>query len=404
MKSQANLHKPFFFFVYALALISQGPLFQSLWRPFARYGYKLIPLVIILSVLLLVESCQKYKSQQQILIFILALLTIVISWNSGYLYGYVLWTLFVFIVGAKNILYKDIVKCNLLFSVFLLIINTFAYQMNWIDKSLVFLSDERESMITNSFVSRMSLGYPAASDLGLHIMYMVLDIFILSCYTLRKRTYITLFITILGGFYIVTFLCDSRMGGGSVILILLSLLYIRRLNNKKINMSRFMAYFIIISFPLFFGISLWAVLSYDYTDVIWVATDVILSGRLHLSLDGIEEFGISLFGQNIELIGGGYADVIGDYNYLDSAYIQFLIRWGIFGIAVFLLEFVKIGKDAYKRQDTVLLLSLLIVSLSSVTNQFVFSLHYCVLPLALMATHNHLESFANANHIKFIRQ
>lgn len=403
MKKQVSFHTSLFFFCYAIAIISQGAMLSSLWVRFSGFGYKLSPFVIILSVILLVESCQKYKPQQQVLLLILALLTIIVSWNAGYIYGYILWTLYVFIVAAKDILFKDIVKCILIFSVFLLFMNTLAYQMDWIDKSLIFLGDDRESMFSDSLVSRMSLGYPAGSDLALHIMYMVLDVFILCSYTLSKKSFITLFITILGVLYIVIFLCDSRMGGGIVILLLLCLLYIRRLNSRKKSMSRFMALFFILSFPLFFGLSLWATLSYDDTDAVWIAIDIILSGRLHLGLDGIEEFGISLFGQEIELIGAGFDGANAVYNYIDSAYIQFLIRWGVLGIAVFLLAFVKIGKDAYKRQDAVILSSLLIISISSITTQFVFSLHYCVLPLALMATHNHFGSLVNTSQAKCLR-
>ena len=68
---------------------------------------------------------------------------------------------------------------------------------------------------------------------------------------------------------------------------------------------------------------------YDANNSVWLKINSLLSGRLRLGHSGLQEYGISVFGQKIEWVGYSAGKVVGDsYNYVDCSYMQILLEKG----------------------------------------------------------------------------
>ena len=238
-------------------------------------------------------------------------------------------------------------------------------------------------VLAEGVIQRVSFGYPASSDLATHIMYLILDYWIIKNGFFRLIDYILVSCLL----YFVVFSCDSRQ---PAVCILLITIFAFLINCKKLKgkvPGKIMGACLILSIPLFFIIMLVVTMSYDESNSDWIAANIILSGRLGYGLEAIQEYGVHFFGQQIQFVGAGFDNIIDKYNYVDSGYLQMLLLWGGAVMLICLGSFVKIARDSYKRVDMVLLLSLFISSVSTLTTQFLFYPNYCILILALTASY-----------------
>lgn len=374
-----------YYFTFVVVLVSQFSTTQTLWVFFTKMGIALRLVSILLLLILFVQSVTKYSGKQLISISILSVLFLVVAWNTGYYHGFLLCSTFVLVIGAKGVQFRNIVKFHLLIIVCLFLVNLLAYSMDWIDKSLIFTGDQRENMFADDIIVRFSGGYPASTDLATHLLYMLLDVWILKRRENNYWWYLLCMIT----FSFVAFYCDARQAALCVLLVLLFSLYSTSLfKGKKINFL--FKWILIYCVSIFFFVSLLSTLLYDETDLLWVGTDILLSGRLHYGLDAIQEYGFSFFGQDILFVGGGFSGGTLEYNYVDNAYVQFLLRWGWIVMAVFLMAYIQTCKNALKNRDYVLLFAIFVAGASSLITQFLFYLHYSVLILALCAIHSQM--------------
>lgn len=94
---------------------------------------------------------------------------------------------------------------------------------------------------------------------------------------------------------------------------------------------------------------------YDESIHSWFWLNSILSDRLRLGANAIEQYGFSLFGKPIEWIGFSIKkttmeEAIG-YNYVDSSYLQLGLNYGLIFLGVVLLIYSIIMNRAIKRKD-----------------------------------------------------
>lgn len=112
--------------------------------------------------------------------------------------------------------------------------------------------------------------------------------------------------------------------------------------------------------------------------------DETITGRLGLGNLGIKEYGITLFGQDIPMIGmGGSTEVQEDYFFIDSSYLFILLRYGI--IFLFIV-FIVYGCICYKhRNDTVLMICITLLAISCFIDHHMMEEAYNPLGYALFA-------------------
>lgn len=113
---------------------------------------------------------------------------------------------------------------------------------------------------------------------------------------------------------------------------------------KKFNFSKGVSY--INKFSMFVGGFVAGLLTYlyKYDSAIILEINVILSGRLYYGYKGIEEYGITLFGQKITWINEVILDSELQYNYIDSSYLNIMFNYGIIVLLFVMLGYYILGK------------------------------------------------------------
>lgn len=105
-----------------------------------------------------------------------------------------------------------------------------------------------------------------------------------------------------------------------------------------------------------------------------------LGNRLALGYNGLKEFGLSIFGQRVELVGNGLdingIPARGTYNYIDSTPMLFIIRYGlIFTIGFLVLQTAAI-KTLWDAKEYALVFVLLIIALHSTIDDLCLMLYF----------------------------
>lgn len=79
---------------------------------------------------------------------------------------------------------------------------------------------------------------------------------------------------------------------------------------------------------------------YNPQNTIYFQLNKLLSGRLALGQNAMSEYGISLFGKDIEWIGFNMEETLrGTYNYVDCSYVKILLDHGILFLGIVLLAY-----------------------------------------------------------------
>lgn len=110
---------------------------------------------------------------------------------------------------------------------------------------------------------------------------------------------------------------------------------------------------IIISSPFIIAVfSIFIHAAYKEKSTFWVNLNEFLHNRLKLGFNGIREYGITLWGQSIKWIGNGLYDrPDAKYNYVDCAYLQLLLQYGLVILVVVLALYSLILYKAYKAKE-----------------------------------------------------
>lgn len=343
--------------------------------------YLLIMFSTILPVVVFVSSLSRYKNDDIPKVLGVLLFVLIVGFNSEKVN--LLWNSFVLVVGAKGMRFQNIVKFHFIVGLCFCLLNVAGNQFGMSVRAANVSGIEREGLLGMA-VERKDFAYGWATDFANHVFFLLLEFWIIIKGKLNIWGYLA-YIAI--SFFIIE-QTDSRMAAGCILLILLFSLYLKWLIISRTNAGLFMTWGLTYSIIFFAIISVIVVLLYKPTDPFWFATNLIFSNRLSHGANAITEFGITWFGQPVEMYGLINVEKGQETNFVDSTYLQYLIRYGIVLLTILILIFVLLARRAVKRGDTVFVIALFIASLVGVISQFLFEYRYCVLILALMATHD----------------
>ncbi len=98
-----------------------------------------------------------------------------------------------------------------------------------------------------------------------------------------------------------------------------------------------------------------------------VRVDDLLHKRVAMTHKGLIEHSITLLGKNIELIGTGEPGInnVDAYNYLDSSYINILVRYGLIAAVCILFIWIVIQRKAVKGRNIFIILAAVLISVHS---------------------------------------
>ena len=130
---------------------------------------------------------------------------------------------------------------------------------------------------------------------------------------------------------------------------------------------------------------------FDKIDFVSKTIDEILSNRLTLSCAAVEDYGVHLFGQSIEWVGGTniFDTEWRVYNYVDSSYMQILFSYGIIVLMILLIGYHFLGREIVMAKDWYFGLVIVLGAIHSTFdpqflwiqyNIFILALGYLLLP------------------------
>lgn len=124
--------------------------------------------------------------------------------------------------------------------------------------------------------------------------------------------------------------------------------------------------------------------SYQQDNEFLATINETITGRLELGKKGLDDYGISLFGQDVPMVGfGGATTLEEEYFFIDSSYLNILLRYGIMFLV---MVFIIYGVICYRyKKDTVLMLSVVLLAISCFIDHHMMEAAYNPLTYALLA-------------------
>ncbi|MFT8901340.1 hypothetical protein [Liquorilactobacillus nagelii] len=278
---------------------------------------------------------------------------------------------FVFVMGAKNVPFKKILKMFLYLENSMIIITLIAAWAGWITSLTIGRHDEA--------TIRLALGMIYPTDFAARAFYLLVTYALYRDFKFNLPEYIGA-IALTFTMYFVT---DTRV---DFILMLLLIILVA----VKSQVFRFISFlnYQRISVLTFAFIMMNIVLAYLYhsTNPILRLANKALSGRLTYGHEAFKRYNVTLFGQIIPQVGnGGVHHGAFDYFFIDVSFIRVLMMLGFFCFVVLLYFIWYLFKRYEQLQLHSFTIALLLVILSSVIDQHLLELSFNILFLSAFA-------------------
>ena len=307
----------------------------------------------------------------------LALLLLLLTWRTSKEFS--LFSMGIFVLGARNVNFKRIIKIYLYIGLVLLAFVVLSAMAGLI-RNLVYRRD-----MTN--IIRQSFGIAYPTDFAAHVLYLILAYAYLKFGKIKWYDYVV-FLAAAG--FLVKF-SDARLSDYAIILAI-PVLWIGQRAQKDHLLSRFIASFYwavpIVSAYLVIIASYFFRPSSHFLNKINNAS----SGRLYLGHKAISEYGFSMFGKQIVEHGWGGANGLkmsqsspSNYFFVDSSFLRMTILYGIIMAIIILLAMTKISWDSFQKESFALASIIVIVSVSAMVEQRLLDLAYDPFLIALLA-------------------
>lgn len=277
----------------------------------------------------------------------------------------------VFVVGAKNVDFTKICKIYLIIGIAITVISAIAAHFNIIEHIIRYRDGK----------PRYSFGSGYATDFAARIFFLCAVYSYLKYKSLSIKDSIIFWI--LGIF--VLYFCDARLD--TISIFILSLLpIIKHTLKNKLYKSKFVEIIITLCIPLFAIISLSMSYIYNPNNEFMVILNKIFSNRFSLGKKGLDEYAITLFGQDIKMRGmGGSSEPVLDYFFIDSSYLQIVLLYGSVFLVMICIYYVLFIKDRFKNEDILLPILIFIVGINGIVAHHFINPAYNVFIIALFA-------------------
>ena len=341
---------PFVIFVNSTIISLRTDFFRSYSYILSLIRYTCLLIVVTK---ILICDIKNYSISTIIRITLILLLTIIVKFvtdDSSF------FQLFILIIGSYDIEFKKIVKWTLISEIILFLIIVCACILKIIPNYVY----SRKG----STIKRYSLGFKYSTSPSIFIFYFTMLYIYLRDKKIKKIEYIMLLIPNI----LIYYLTDSRTGFFcTVLLMLLSFIY--NLKNEKINnifvfLSKYIFYFFAV-------VSIILMVLYHFSTEKFIKLNDILSGRLQLTENAINEYGIKPFGNKIEWVGLCDVNVsnkgknISEFNMIDNSYLNLLIVYGVIPFILVLFLYSNIANYIKKTKNEYLSIFLLVIAINA---------------------------------------
>lgn len=310
-----------------------------------------------------------------ILFFLIGMLNLVVTKHTLIL------SFSIFFFGFANFEFKDLLKKYLL-----VLAVTFA-----LIEILAFTNIIPMGYSARTDMVRYNMGFKTSTLASAIFFFLVLGL----VYLLQERIPIILLLALFLISVVLYKLTDTRTGFYlTVFLLLLSFLYkfctIRNILNKVFQTK--LIKILCIIFPIFILIADFSLVGYysTFTPLAFKLNNL-LSTRLSLSLNLINTYGFSLFGQVIP------STFQGEYYQSDICYLYYGLNYGILSLLMTLYLHIKTIHYGLEKNDIWLVLSLLFVVLDGIFEPYVLDYKYqifcMILSPCLLSYHTNIKVY-----------
>ena len=286
-----------------------------------------------------------------------------------------------FVVGAKNVNFKDIITWYVYLNVILLLTMAI-FSLLGIIPNLIYRAAPRPP--------RYSLGLIYTSSLATHYFYLVLAY----CYLIFSNLRWTDYLLIIIGDVIFMMITNTKLDFIAT-LIVIPVMFIAQRAFRGHKLSEILASFWWIAVPITSSIIIFASYFYDGSNHIMKAVDDLTSGRLGLGHRALTNYDINILGQTIvEHTYGGSKGLklanqlngVSHYFFIDSSYIRMFLLWGLLAFILIIVYMTYIAMRSIFRRTFVLAAIILIASLNFMFEPDIIKIIYDPFLLALFAT------------------
>ncbi|WP_077612291.1 hypothetical protein [Clostridium sp. Marseille-P2415] len=263
-------------------------------------------------------------------------------------------TLWVFILAAKEIEFDQIIKYSFYVNVYLML---------FVVASSLFGVVENRIYLRFNGDYRYSLGYQYTTNIANLYMHMI----IMYVYWKKKKISIVSMIVLMLINVVIYRLTDTRNAFGIGCIVLIGA-FVLKISSYFSKPHRWINYIYIWSIPFFAFITVCMTSLYNQ-NISWMnSMNIFFNDRLNQGKLGIEQYGIDLFGNKIEWVGGGIIYEINQkaYNYVDSSYVQFLLEFGLIAFLLACIYFMKLNDRAIKKKDVWFGMSVFLIASHSI--------------------------------------
>lgn len=219
---------------------------------------------------------------------------------------------------------------------------------------------------------RNSLGFSYVSFASHHAFFLICAYLILRRNQVKYIEYIFILIIIL---YLYRVTATSSPFYLSLLAVFYDFLVVKIVKEDIIINNNVLKVVAILSFAIAFVIIIYFC-SFASPDVVAVI-DRLVHNRLHLSIDGIRNFGVTAFGQKVSFITldifGRYS---GQYNYIDSSYVQSLVVNGWIFTFILIFLYCLATKWAIKQKYEIMTAFMVLASIQAMFDPQMFVLWY----------------------------
>ena len=286
--------------------------------------------------------------------------------------------MYVFIVGAYGVDFKQILNKYILVILSLLLLVYAAAVLGVVPNNIMW----REG----AGVVRAGLGLATPSDLAAHVFYLMLAFAMMRDFMFSRQE-----IGFMALIAILIFAITNSRLDALLMLLLLVTMYFRKYIFKAVKYIGCKGGSLLIVLCALSDLLL--TYFFDPYDPVYAQLDALLSRRLLFGNMAFEKYPIHLFGQYIYQNGTGDPRGFVVYYFIDSAYVQALMMFGIVFLLFMLGLLVYLLYRAFKKQYYGLAIAILLIAMSMAVNHHFWHVSYNVSLLALLAV---LPTVSNA--------
>lgn len=311
---------------------------------------------VILIIVVKIFLFDEYTIKQLIAILLLSISIITCYFTSDYK---TLLYLALFIIGAKGVSFKKIVKVYFYITAAIVIIAMISVKLGIIEHII----SQRDGK------PRYAFGSIYCTDFASHIFYLVASY----CYIKYEKLSIihTVIFSLLGIF--TYYYNGARLDSACIFIVSVFSLYIirkkklRKNTNNNLSINPFFKLLLIFSVPLYAVISIVTTIIYNASNAKMNYLDGLLSARLTLGQIGIIKYGFKLFGQKIIMVGnGGTNEIVTDYFFIDCSYLYIALQYGTIILALLCIYYVFYNQKRIKNGDTLTPIIILFIAINSI--------------------------------------